>query len=230
MCYLGSMPVKIVGTSHIARQSVEEITSAITLHEPAVIALELDAKRFHALVSGHKGSIRLRDIKRVGFKGYIFVLIGSYIQKKLGDIVGTQPGSDMLQGIKQAKAKKIPIALIDQDMEVTLRRFSSSLTWVERWRFLTDIIRGLLLPKYEIKKYGLYKLDLHTVPPALLIKKMTQQLKKRYPNIYNVLIEERNKYMTVQLKCLAQEHPGKTILAIVGAGHKDALEHACCGL
>ncbi|HIH49050.1 TPA: TraB family protein, partial [Candidatus Woesearchaeota archaeon] len=86
----------IIGTSHIAKQSVVEITDAIYELKPDIIALELDHRRYHALLSKAKHRIRLSDIRRIGIKGFIFALLGQYAQKTLGKYAGLEPGADML--------------------------------------------------------------------------------------------------------------------------------------
>lgn len=64
------------------------------------------------------------------------------------------------------------------------------------------------------------------MPPKTLIKKLIKELKQRYPNVYQVLVEERNQVMIRNLNFLAKENPDKTILVIVGAGHEEALQKA----
>ena len=53
---------------------------------------------------------------------------------------------------------------------------------------------------------------------------MISQVKDRYPNVYKVLIEERNNVMIKNLRKLAQKYPEKKILAVMGAGHKEEVE------
>lgn len=214
----------VIGTSHIAQQSIREIQQKIEEIQPDIIALELDLNRFQALVSQQERRTSLKDIRKIGLKGYLFALIGSYLQKKLGQAVGVAPGSEMLKAIKLARKKKIPLALIDQDIQITLRRFSQKLSWKERFRFLVDIFKGIFFRKKQLEKVGNF--DLSQVPPEKLIEKLMQELKKRYPNIYQVLVEERNKVMINNLKALIKQNPEKKILVIVGAGHKKALEKA----
>ena len=109
-------------------------------------------------------------------------------------------------------------------VEVTLSRFSQTLTWKERFHFLIDILKGFFFRKQQMKKIGNF--DLSKVPPKQLVKKLIKELKQRYPNIYKVLVEERNKVMIRNLKYLFKENPDKKILAIVGAGHEDAIKRA----
>lgn len=218
--------VIVVGTSHIAQQSIDEVKKAIQAHRPQFVAVELDIKRLHALLSKQQHRFRLSDIRRIGFKGFLFALIGSALQRRLGKMVGIAPGTEMLEAVKLAKANKCNLALIDQDIEITLRRLSQSLGWKERFRFIGDIIRSMVFPKRELRRYGLDKLDLSKVPPEALVHRLTLQLKKRYPAVYNVLIKERNNIMIMHLKHIAQSNPDSTILVVVGAGHKAAIEQA----
>ena len=53
---------------------------------------------------------------------------------------------------------------------------------------------------------------------------MMKTLRKRYPTVYKVLVEDRNKYMVKKLVALMRQYPEKKILAIVGAGHKEGME------
>ena len=180
--------LQLVGTSHIAKESIEEVTKVIEKVQPAVVALELDPKRLHSLLQKKKQKIRIRDVRRVGVKGWLFALIGGWLEKKLGEKVGVTPGSDMLQAFKVAKKNNIRVALIDQDIEITLRRISQSFGWKERWNLVVDIVKGALFKK------GI-KIDLSKVPDKKLIEKMIKEVKVRYPNLYKVLIQERNEVM-----------------------------------
>ena len=61
--------------------------------------------------------------------------------------------------------------------------------------------------------------DLRTVPSEELITSLIATVKDRYPNVYRVLVEERNDYMARKLSLLRQHFPEDSIFAIVGAGH-----------
>ena len=148
-------------------------------------------------------------------KGFLFSLFGAWAERKLGKLVGVAPGSEMKQAIKIAKKEKIEIALIDQDIEVTLQRLSKEITWKEKWNFLVDIIKALFLRKKELD------FDLSTVPDKKIIRKLTNKLKERYPNVHKVLIEERNIVIAQNIKKLMDSAPDKKILVILGAGHTD---------
>lgn len=216
--------LEIIGTSHIAKQSIEEIKKAVEEFQPDIIAVELDLQRATALMQKQKNRASLSDIAKIGVKGYAFVKIGHYIQQKLGKVVGVAPGSEMKTALEIANAKKLQLALIDQPINITLKNFSKELTWKEKGQFALDLMKGLLFPKKQIKQYGLEEFDLHKVPEQQAIAKIVNQMKKQYPSIYKTIIADRDKYMVKQLVKLLREHPEKKILAVVGAGHKEGME------
>lgn len=203
----------IIGTSHISIESVKEVENVIGEKKPEIVALELDKPRFRALMYGGDKP-GLKDIFRIGIKGYIFSLIGAYTEKKLGKIVDVSPGSEMKRAAEVAKENGFRIALIDQGIDVTLKRFSKEITWKEKFRFLFDLIKGIF-KKEQIS------FDLNKVPSDEIIKKMLDHVKKRYPNVYKVLVYERNLVMAKHLYSLMGNY--NHIVAVVGAGHCDDL-------
>jgi len=203
----------LIGTSHIARQSVEEVKKTILEKDPDIIALELDRKRFFALLH-KKRKARLIDIKRVGIKGFLFQLIGAWVEARLGKYVGVRPGSEMIMAIKLARENKKKIALVDQDIEITLRRFSQEFSFKERINFVMDILTA----PFKRKKIPF---DLATVPSRAVIKKLIKEVKSRYPNVYKVLIQERNEVMAGNFQKVMEDNPKKLILGIIGAGHEE---------
>lgn len=216
--------LKIIGTSHIAKQSINEIKKAIEQMQPDIIALELDRRRFLALTMKKVKKGGMPNIFKIGVKGFLFSVFGRFVQQKLGKQVGVEPGEEMLTAIKLAKKNKINIALIDRDIEITLQRFSKSLSWKERFRIASDIIKGILFKKKDLKKLGIENIDLSKVPSKEVIKILLREVKARYPNLYKVLVEERNLIMANRLRRILENEPDKKVLAIVGAGHLEGIE------
>ena len=135
----------IIGTSHIAIESVKEVRDVILKEKPEIVALELDRARFKALIEGEneKRGPRLSDIKVIGLNGYVFSLIGAYAERKLGEIVGVKPGDEMKEAAQTGKDVGARIALIDQRIEITLRKFSKEITLKEKLRFVYEIIKNI---------------------------------------------------------------------------------------
>lgn len=202
----------VIGTSHIARESIIEVKAKISELKPSIVALELDKLRFETLLYNKKSKTRLSDIRYIGLKGFLFNLIGAYIEKKLGEIVNVKPGSDMKAAIIAAKQNKADIALIDQDIRITLKALSKAFTWKEKLKFIAEIIKGFF-------KREKISIDLTKVPDKKLIRKLTEKFRNDFPSIYKVLIDDRNKVMAQNLYKLMSTN--KDILAVVGAGHED---------
>ena len=78
------MTIKLLGTSHISKQSVDEIKQEIENYTPDIVAVELDQQRAIALLSEQKNKVSITQILQIGVKGYLFVKIGGYVQQKLG--------------------------------------------------------------------------------------------------------------------------------------------------
>ena len=216
--------IKIIGTSHIAKQSVDEIKSAVSAWKPEIVAVELDLQRATALMSEEKSKVGIGMILKIGVKGYIFAKIGQIVQQKLGKMVGVSPGSEMKSALELARKKKLEIALIDQPIGITLKKFSKYLSWKEKFRFFWDMIKGLISPRKQMKEMGLEGFDLSKVPGKEVVKKLVNQMRKRYPNVYRALVSDRNKYMVKNIVKLLRKNPGKKILVIVGAGHEEGMQ------
>lgn len=214
----------LIGTSHIARESIREIKEKIESIKPGVVAVELDKERLYSLMHENpKAKVSYRSIFKVGVKGFLFALLGKWMSDKLGKAVGIKPGADMKSAVVVASKENIPVALIDQNISITLRRISKAFGWKEKWHFFVDALKGLFFKKKVMEEYGLDKFDLSKVPEEELIEKMLLHVKKRYPSLYKVLITERNKVMGKNLIFLMKKHPDKEILAVVGAGHKEGM-------
>lgn len=205
--------VTILGTSHISQQSIELITKTFHELDPDFVLVELDRKRLAGLLSGQKPTTSLTSIKQIGLKGYLFVVVGAFIQKKLGQMVRVEPGSDMLTAVKLAQKHKKKLCLIDRDITITLHRFSKFFSNKEKWRLFCDLIMG----PFSKKRINI---DLQKVPSEKLILFLLTELKENYPNIYCVLVHERNVFMAKNIFNIMNMYPDSKILVVVGAGHE----------
>ena len=200
----------LIGTSHIAIESIKEVESAILGIKPTVIAIELDKKRLPSLF--YKRKPKFSDISKIGLSGFIINIIGAWVEKKLGEIVKVKPGSEMKKAVILAKKLNIPLALVDQPIDVTLKKLSKSITAKEKATFILEIMKSIFKkPKLEF--------DLRKVPQKKVIKKLTGKVKRYYPNVYKVLIEERNHIIAKNLYNLMRAN--KEVVAVIGAGHED---------
>lgn len=204
----------IIGTSHISIDSVKKVEKVIVQEKPEIVALELDPQRYQALLQKSTSRPSIKDIKQIGIKGFLFNLAGAYIEKKLGELVNTPPGSEMKKAIASARIVNADLAFIDQDIRLTLKRLSKRITWKEKYFFVTDLIKGMIIGKK-------ININLKKVPSKKTVKWLTQKIKKRYPSIYQTLITERDEIMAKKLKYLMGTN--KRIVAVVGIGHEEGI-------
>ncbi|MBS3141203.1 TraB/GumN family protein [Candidatus Woesearchaeota archaeon] len=218
--------IKFIGTSHISPASINEVETTVLSYSPDIICLELDYGRFLVLTN----QVKRKKYSFQNTTSFLLSLIGAYIEKKLARVVGTSPGDEMKKAIDLAKKNNIKLQLIDQDINITLKRLTS-ISKKEKFRILKDIIKGFfisLVPKKFLTKKFIKKNSIAfnpaDVPEEKIIHVILNQVKKSYPEIYNALIEERNKVMANNIKQLINNNPDKKILVIIGAGHVSGIK------
>jgi pheromone shutdown-related protein TraB len=207
----------LIGTSHIAKESIELVKSTFLEINPDIVAVELDKERLFLLLNPEKRKNSIKNIKQIGITGYIFNIIGAYIEKKLGKIIGTKPGDEMKIAILLAKEQNKQVALIDQNIKITLKKLNNEITWKEKFRLIFDILFA------GFNKQKIKNIDLSKVPNKKIINELTKIVKKRYPSIHKVLIKERDIFLAKNLNKLMSDYPNKEILGIVGAGHEESI-------
>jgi len=211
------MKIKIIGTSHISKDSVNEIKNQINDFKPDIVCVELDVHRYKSLFQKTRGKFKLAQISKLGLFGFLFYIIGSISQKVLSRKVGSKAGIDMRAAIIEAKRNDVKVALIDQDISITLRNLSKRVPFPEKMKLFAYVLFGGFISKKRIK------FDLKSVPKDAVVKTLVSELKHKFPNFYKVLVEDRDKYMQKQVKVLSENFPKSKMLVVVGAGHKSSL-------
>ncbi len=209
--------IHIIGTSHIARQSVAQVRKYIESEKPDIVALELDKRRAISLMQQHRGVPPLSMIFQVGMFGYLFALLGNLVARRLGRLVGVNPGEEMREAMSLARKNNSQLALMDQDILLTLRRLSKAISFRDVWQFIKDIFNSIFRRKKLLQDFAGF--DLGSVPTAKVVQVLISRIKRDYPSIYKVLIHERNVVMAHRLAALREKYPGKRVLAVMGAGH-----------
>ncbi len=204
--------VRLVGTSHISKQSQHDIKKAFDELEPDIVAIELDKARLHGLLTNQKPKVTLAIIPKVGVVGYLFLKIGSKLQQKLGNIVKVEPGSEMKYAYALAAKNKKQVLLADRPIQVTMARLSKYWTRKEKFKMVWDVITSPFRKEKML-------IDLNKVPEDEFLAKLLELFKKQYPKLFNILVSERDHHMAGMIKKVLEEHPEKKILVVVGAGH-----------
>ncbi len=214
--YFEGKEIILVGTAHISKDSIILVEKTILEEQPDVIGVELDKDRFHQLISNKKWEeMDIVSIVKEG-KTYLFLLniLLSNMQKQLGQIVGVKPGAEMLVAIKKSEEIKKPIALLDRDIKITLKRAFSLMTLREKIKLGTGIIGGLFGAGETITPEKIEELKKDD-----LINKLMKELGNQMPSIKKVLVDERDEFLAEKIRQIN----AKKIVAIVGAGHLNGI-------
>lgn len=201
----------IVGTAHISKKSAQLVRNVIENEKPDNVCVELDSQRFKALSEKKKWqSLDLKEvIKNKQLSTLLInILLASY-QKKLGEKLGVQPGVELLEACEVANENEIPITLVDREIRITLRRAWNSMSFWQKMKFMT-VGMASIFEKEEISEEKLAEIKEKDV-----LNEMMSELGKAMPVLKEVLIDERDEYITEKLR----KAEGKKIVAVVGAGH-----------
>lgn len=210
----------LVPTSHVAKQSLEKVKEVIEKENPDLVAVELDINRYMASKQETKGST-METLKALGVMTFAFYWTLKKLQSWLGKKLGILPGSEMLQAVEIADKKGIKFAFIDRDIGVTMMRIRN-ITWREKAKLLLYLFKGFTLDYVILKIRRKGGIDLSKLPPKEIIKEAMRMLKKEFPQLYKVLVVERDHYMAAKLKQLSQNY--EKIVAVTGAGHTDGMK------
>jgi pheromone shutdown protein TraB len=138
----GEGSVTIVGTAHVSRDSVEEVERTIEEQRPDVVAVELDETRYKRMNGETPDDIEAGDLIS-GKTVYQFLAYWmlSYVQARLGDRFDIEPGADMMAAIEKAESVGSGVALVDRDIQETVRRLWTRM----RRREKLSIVAALLV-------------------------------------------------------------------------------------
>ena len=205
----------LVGTAHVSKESVDEVSGYIDSEEPDHICLELDDGRFKN--KEEKSSWSNMDIKKVLKEGKGFLLVANMalasFQKRMGNQTDSAPGEEILGAARIAKERGIPYSLCDRDIQITFKRaWRLSNLW-NKAKLIATIISAVFSNE-EISKE-----DLEELKKTDVMQKMMDEMAKELPSVKAVLIDERDRYLATSI-FLA---PGDKKLAVIGAGHQGGI-------
>ncbi|HIG98161.1 TPA: hypothetical protein HA231_01915 [Candidatus Woesearchaeota archaeon] len=206
--------VTVVGTSHIAPDSVRKVRETILAEKPDIVAVELDHARMHTLFSKEKPRAGFAAIRAMGITGFTFFVIARFLQQRLGKAIGAVPGEDMKAAVEIARQNGIRVALIDQPLGTTMRNLSR-IGLKEKLKLVSDFFLGITGLEREKAV-----VDISKVPDSSFITHAMKILKERYPKMHKALVSDRNEHMAKALAIMAETEPNARIVAVVGAGHE----------
>ncbi len=212
---VGDTRITLLGTAHVSRKSAETVRRLIDSGRYDVVAVELCASRHHALTEPEAlAQMNLMQVFRQGKAAMVAanLAMGAY-QQRIAEQYGIEPGAEMRTALEAAEAHGLPLLLIDREIGTTLRRTAANLGWWKRLTLFSGLLAGLLSSE-EVDEEEIERLKEGDVLEAAF-----SEFARDRQDLYEPLIAERDRYMAAKLLLAARRHPGKHILAVVGAGH-----------
>ena len=208
--------IYLVKTAHVSKTSIADVDECVEEVKPDAICIELDEQRYKRLEDPE--AWRNTDIVKVikdGQVGFLMVnVILSSFQKRMAKSLGSTSGGEMIEGIRLAKEKDIPLVLADRPIRTTFSRIWSKLGIKEKTKLLSGIIASIF-DNEEISEEDLAKLKEADALEAALL-----DVSKEFPTVKEVLVDERDRYLAQKIKTA----PGKKVVAIIGAAHAKGIE------
>lgn len=219
---LNGRTITLIGTAHISKESIDQVTAFIREQKPDCVAIELDEQRFKSL--SDKDSWRKMDIIKVlkEKKGFLMLanLVLSGFQRRMGENIGVKPGDEMRAAYMTANELSIPIAMVDRPIQVTLRRaWAKNSLWGK-----CKLLAALLTSAFE--KEPVNSEQIENLKNKSEMDSMMGEISEYMPAVKEVLIDERDRYLAAHIWCAE----GNNVAAILGAGHLPGVERHLCAL
>lgn len=213
---LNERKITLIGTAHVSKESIEEVTETIKEVKPDCVAIELDEKRANSIQNSEQYS--QLDIIKVLKRKEGFLLLANLIlasfQRRMGLNAGVKPGDEMLAAINTSSEMKIPFVMVDRPIQITLKR-----AWAKN-SFWGKIKLFALLISSAFSKEKVDPAEIENLKNNSEMDSMMEDLSNEMPVIKEVLIDERDKYLAAKI----WSAQGKNVVAVLGAGHLPGVE------
>lgn len=207
--------IYLVGTAHISERSVDEVKQVIDEVRPDTVCIELDATRYRTLVDD--SAWRQLDIFQIIKQRKVLYLLTSLVlsayQRRLGEELGVRPGAEMLAAAQGAETVGAELVLADRDIQATLKRTWRNLSFWNKAKLVSSLLAGF----FAAGKITAEQIE--ELKDRDTITDMMNEFSRAMPQVQVPLIDERDRYLMSSI----QDAPGKTVVAVVGAGHVDGI-------
>jgi len=204
----------VIGTAHVSQRSVEDVKQVIAAVEPDLVCVELCKSRLEAL--SKDSAFRDLDVFKVVREGKTLYLLAhlalSSYQRKLGASLGVKPGAELLAAVEAARAKNVPLELIDREIQTTLKRTWKNLGWWKRTMLVWSLLAG-----WGKKGEPVTEETIEGLKEQKALGEMLIELGRAVPEVKGPLLDERDLYLVSKMR---EAGAGKKkVVAVVGAAH-----------
>ena len=212
----------LIGTAHVSRESIEEVSRIIREDRPDMVCVELDPGRYKSI--SEKENWEKLDVAKVFKEGKGFLLIANLVlsgfQRRLGTELGVKPGEEMKIAVETAQALGIPYALCDREIQITLRRAWARCSLWSKCKLLASLLSG------AFSSEKLSAVEIENLKKRNELEGMMSELAGYLPEVKETLIDERDRYLAAKIwtsgaGITSGSEPGAIgkQVAVVVAGH-----------
>mgnify|MGYP000194441311 CR=1 FL=1 len=215
---LDDVEIILVGTGHILEKSVKEVGEVIERENPDIVAVELCEGRYRAL----KGEVTNFSVKDA-LSGNPLILLTqwllAYIQRKIGDEIGVQPGAEMLAAIEKAEERGCDVALVDRPIQITMQRFWAKMSVWEKLKMFFSLASAI----FHLRELGEAKgrkrerergererarvlggVDVEHLTDEDVVSQLLNELRQFSPGAATALLDERDAFIAGRLRSLSK--------------------------
>lgn len=203
--------ITLIATAHVSKESAELVKQYIEEERPDSVCIELDDERYQSMQNPklweETDLVKVIKQKKIGFLAANLIL-GSY-QKKIAKKLNVQVGGEMRQGIESAGKIGANLVLADRSIQTTFLRIWRKLSLWEK----SKLFAGIFFSSED--DTDISEKDLQELLQKDMLESITAGMRKQFPQIGEILISERDKYLANKIK----NAPGKRIVAVLGGAH-----------
>lgn len=203
--------ITILGTAHVSKESAQLVSSVIRAAKPDTVCVELCLSRYQSL--RHRDRWQETDIVQVIKEKKAFLLLSNLLlasfQKRIAEKLDIQPGAEMMAAVESAEAVGATVHLVDRDIRTTLSRTWRALGLRQKLKLFFQLLLSFG-DVDEIEAADVERLKQEDVLQAVL-----SDVGQSMPELKKILIDERDQYLAEKIRSA----PGRSIVAVVGAGH-----------
>ncbi len=203
--------VYLVGTAHVSRQSVDDVRATIAALKPDAVCVELCPAR-HSAMTQQDNWRRMNIFRVIREKKAAFLLaqlVLSSFYRRIGDQLGVQPGAEMLEAVRQCEQTGAALVLADRAIDITLKRVWAALSLWNKIKMTAHLLAGIFVTE---------TIDARLVEDMKnkdQLESILATFTGAFPDIKRRLIDERDAVLARNIGGA----PGRSIVAVVGAGH-----------
>ena len=234
--------IHLIGTAHVSKESCDEVERIIQDKWPSVVCVELCAQRAGLMnklpVATASASAAAAQLAR-GVNP--FVVLHCHMANSIAERLGVVPGQEFFIARREADKCGANLKMIDRPIQITLLRAWRALSAWEKTKFIWLALRDLVTADYD-EIQNLIE-ELKKTSNSDLFSEMFRELAASIPNLLRAVITERDTYMCMGLRLIAQAQEARTagsgvvavssidnklrssgyppciLVAVVGAGH-----------